>query len=123
MSISKNSNVRILTDLPINNDNYGGHNRVADAIINLIMNEDGGKSVALTGHWGSGKSSIVEMIKRKLQSNGYVFVFNAWAHEGDPLRRAFLEKIINYVVNVDPKLDKEYWEGKIDELAKKKRKD
>ena len=66
MTDTKNKTVNLLTDLPVDKDDFGGHDRVANAIVELIQNENGGKSIALTGHWGSGKSSIVKMIKNKL---------------------------------------------------------
>ena len=57
--------------------------------------------VGLAGAWGSGKSTIVELLKQALADRGaetgnpevLVYVFDAWRHEGDPLRRTFIETL------------------------------
>ena len=116
----ENPGINLLTDVPVDSDNFGGHDRVASSIAQLIQTEIGGKAIALTGHWGSGKSSIVKMIQKKLGEYGYVFVFDAWAHESDPLRRSFLEKIILFFKEKDLIDNKKLLEDKLDELAKRK---
>ena len=61
------------------------------------------------------------MIANKLGKNGFVFVFDAWAHEGDPLRRSFLEKLICFCKENKLVLNQEEWKDKLDEeLAKRK---
>jgi len=109
-------NINLLSDKPTSENRFA-HEKVANAISDLIIEEEGGKTIALTGYWGSGKSSIIEMIKTKLVDK--VFTFDAWVHEGDPLRRAFLESIIHFFLEKNI-LDKEYWENKLEEIAKRK---
>ena len=87
----------LISDDPSKTDSFGSHERVAKAIAQLINKEDGGKSIALTGTWGSGKSTVVELMKNHLADDTEVFVFDAWAHEGDPLRRTFLEQLIDFL--------------------------
>ena len=87
---------RLLSDSPAQTDAFGSHERVAKAIAQLMCNDSGGKSIALTGSWGSGKSTVVEMVKTGADPDTEVFVFDAWAHEGDPLRRTFLEQLIDF---------------------------
>lgn len=93
--------VRLLADAPAKSDEFAAkaHERVADAIAALIADEDGGKVVGLEGLWGSGKSTVVGLVRERLASGGpetttRVVVFDAWAHQGDPLRRTFLEAVI-----------------------------
>lgn len=83
-----------LLDLPAGEDAFGPHERIAEAIEELIASEDGGKSIALTGPWGSGKSTVVSLLKGLFRDDNRilkceVFVFDAWSHQGDPLRRSF----------------------------------
>ena len=96
--MDKNSfcTTRLLSDSPAQIDAFGSHERVAKAIAQLMRNDSGGKSIALTGSWGSGKSTVVEMVKTGADPDTEVFVFDAWAHEGDPLRRTFLEQLIDF---------------------------
>ena len=116
--------VKLLDDKPTKEDLAGGgHKRVADAIARLIEREQGGKAIALEGTWGSGKSSVVQMLeeafaefgKKAKESNKkkkpkpqdrtnngeplptdyLVYTFDAWKHEGDPLRVAFLRGLVD----------------------------
>ena len=76
----------------------GGHQRIADAISDFIQNEknEGGITIGLEGRWGAGKSTIIELLKEKCPDNCYIFIFDAWAHENDPLRRIFLEQLLDF---------------------------
>ncbi|MFA5423406.1 MAG: P-loop NTPase fold protein [Phycisphaerae bacterium] len=72
------------------------HDKIAETLFNLIKTEKGGVTVGLEGTWGSGKSAVISILRKKLkrEKNIYLFAFDAWAHEGDPLRRIFLESLI-----------------------------
>src|SRR5699024_3291861 len=91
---------RLLEDKVPEEDAFGGHKKVADAIYGLIYDEkEGGKAIALSGSFGSGKSTVVDFLKRKFnkeeedsKKETKIFVFDAWEHQGDSLRRAFVEK-------------------------------
>ncbi|MBL4613316.1 MAG: hypothetical protein JKY27_00355, partial [Magnetovibrio sp.] len=93
----------ILHDQPEANDAFGPHGSIATTLANLIkspqpVSEEGqndGYFIALEGKWGSGKSSIIQMLKGQLdQETSPVIIFDAWAHSGDHLRRVFLEVLI-----------------------------
>ena len=92
----------------------GTHQRIADAIFNIINANEDGMTIGLEGSWGSGKSTIIKILQKKLvgektnnennenkenKENIHYFYFDAWEHEGDPLRRIFLELFIDKVIS------------------------
>jgi hypothetical protein len=123
--------IKFLSDNKTKQDSFT-HSRVAKAISNIILNDDVGKSIALKGNWGSGKSSIVDMVEEELLKGQHiVFVYDSWVHEGDPLRRSFLESFIQFCIEKDlinvninfgenGKNAVEYWEEQLEFLSKRK---
>ena len=118
---------KILEDRTPDEDAFGGHKRVAKAIYELIEDEkEGGKAIALSGSYGSGKSTVIDFLKRKFQENKkkdktdtQIFVFDAWEHQGNPLRRAFLEKYINFLRADEVKwAGKKEWEEELEIISK-----
>jgi len=105
----------LLSDEPASKDEFGSqsHQRLADALANLIRTEKGGKSIALEGSWGSGKSTVVKLLTDQFSedSDTVILTFDAWAHQGDPLRRTFLESLIDRLIE-DKWVDESYWSGK-----------
>ncbi|EDP74829.1 putative ATP/GTP-binding protein [Hydrogenivirga sp. 128-5-R1-1] len=89
----------LLDDLPAEHDAFGSHQLVAKAIAGLIETEKGGKAIALIGPWGSGKSTVVKLLDKELDKNKNItlFIFDAWGHHGDPLRRSFLKQLIRHL--------------------------
>lgn len=121
--------VKLLSDVPAKVDKFGPHQRLATAIAHLVTTEDGGKCIGLEGGWGSGKSTVIQLLRRELEpedctdgrpANSLVVVFDAWAHQGDPLRRTFLEKLIDRVVAKWLPEQGEHWATKKQELGKQK---
>lgn len=75
------------------------HQRIADKVYEIISaNPKEGLTIGLEGEWGSGKSTVVKLLQEKLKENKanktFVFYIDAWEHEGDHLRRVFLETFI-----------------------------
>lgn len=106
--ISKNE-FHFLPDDPVTEDEFGSHRLVADSIANKIATDDSGITIGLEGTWGSGKSSVILMLEEgwKKRDDIQVFAFDAWAHQGDPLKRAFLEELISNLQDDSNK--KESW--------------
>lgn len=94
---------KFLPDIASDIDAFdGGHSKTADAIFDFIESNDFNITIGLEGKWGSGKSTIIELLKAKLKNsktNYLVFTFDAWAHEGDPLRRTFLCSLLDFLNN------------------------
>lgn len=76
------------------------HENIAENLYNLISDSNtSGLTIGLEGKWGSGKSTVIKILTEKLKPNAYTFIFyiDTWAHEGDPLRRIFLESFLENV--------------------------
>jgi hypothetical protein len=93
----------LLTDDPATADEFGTHNKIASLIRDEILRSAEGRSIALVGDWGSGKSTIVELLKQDFSderaSSTHLFIYDAWSHQGDSLRRAFLDDLIASLKN------------------------
>ena len=111
---------RTLPDVPARQDELGPHRDIARAVASLIEDESGGKAVALIGSWGSGKSTVVNLLEDELEQSDSVevltFVFDAWVHEGDPLRLAFLRTFATHLQHGWGGPD---WSDRLDRLEKK----
>lgn len=79
--------------------NFSG---VADTVAEIIVQANGRPaSIGISGAWGTGKSSMIRLVRRSLEQRAegrasqYVFVeFNAWLYQGyDDARAALLEVI------------------------------
>lgn len=72
------------------------HRAVSDSLHQLITENEKAISIGLEGRWGSGKSTVIDLLRKKLTENdstdNVFFVFDTWAHEGDALRKSFLEE-------------------------------
>lgn len=125
---------RLLEDSPAPEDQLafheglGPHERLAKAISELIQSseEKGGKMIGVEGGWGSGKTTVINLIKKYFKDNKEItiFCFDAWAHEGDPLRRTYLESLIRHFQSLEnwvPKGRIDRWEQKLLELGNKRK--
>jgi len=122
---------RLIDDTPATQDRLSGedeigpHAKVAAAIADLILSKDecGGKIIGLEGVWGAGKTTTLNFLRQKLNSSHDVtlFLFDAWAHEGDPLRRTYLESLIRHFQSLGSWIDRDKWEKKLETLSKRRR--
>lgn len=107
-------------DRPATEDELGPHQEIASAIASLIEDEPGGKAVALVGSWGSGKSTVANLLADELsvsdKVDAFTFVFDAWVHEGDPLRLAFLK---TFASQLHRKWGGPDWSHKLDRLERR----
>ena len=103
----------LLRDDPVASDDFGPHGKIADLIRKEIDADDNGRSIALVGDWGSGKSTVIKLIEQGFRASDQksndvqVFVYDAWAHQGDSLRRAFLDDLVAF-------LKKRSWLNEVD---------
>ena len=113
-----------LTDEPEETDAFSGpHQRIAQAVADLIQPPDAkGIAIGIEGSWGSGKSTVARMLIKRLEPDKDIAVvsFDVWAHEGDPLRRTFLETLIRTLQALPHWVDAKVWEDRIEQLANRR---
>jgi energy-coupling factor transporter ATP-binding protein EcfA2 len=117
---------RLVADEPSGTDDFGPHERIARAILDMVEHEPGGRSVGVTGSYGSGKSTVVNLLKAQLnelptKDDRFVWVFDAWAHDGDPLRRTFLEDLTEALLQHGwvPKAQEKRWRNQLRRLRRR----
>ncbi|MCD0502769.1 P-loop NTPase fold protein [Bordetella petrii] len=101
----------IIFDRPTDSDLFSGgaHARTASSLASLIYSFDATtRAIGLEGRWGSGKSSIVEIAKKQLESDSadapadrkrtyQIFTFDLWTAQTGNFRRTFLEQLITWL--------------------------
>lgn len=104
---------RFISNGPCGKDLFAGqaHQRIAEEIAQQLLQPHGPHVIGLDGGWGAGKSNIIEIIRRKAQEKKKVgdvlfFTYNAWGHQGDPLRRSILEELTRCIVRSNTALTK-----------------
>ena len=96
---AKVEKIKFFLDMPIAADREQdvrfGHLGIADNLREIILQCPLPFTIGLFGRWGSGKTTIINILKKKLQDNKIAVVkFDVWKHEKDSLRRAFLEELV-----------------------------
>lgn len=118
--MSKKPRVRTLTDIPATSDAFGPHKRLAEALYGVVTDEEGNKAIALEGSWGSGKSTVIKLLDGLInEKSETLFIFDAWSHEGDPLRRSFLESLIDHLER-KKWVSKDKWKKEKDEISQRR---
>jgi KAP family P-loop domain len=80
----------------------GGHRRTAEQFCRIIRefaSQGENRSIGLYGDWGSGKSSVVEMAKKRLSSgeiNYRFFTFDLWSANAANFKRSLLEELLDW---------------------------
>ncbi len=107
--VKKTAKRVILIDDPSSEDLFHGkgHEKTANALSNTILEfADVDRAIGIDGPWGSGKSSIVEIADKILQSSKnksnqkfHFFTFDIWKSQGSAFRRSFLEHFLFWSKN------------------------
>ena len=76
--------------------------------------------IGLDGEWGAGKSNVIGIIERNLHESHHVFLYDAWGHQEDLQRRAFLEELTDSLCS-SKTIDAEKWNDKLKDLLARRR--
>lgn len=108
-----------IIDEPAEEDFFKTHSPVAKAIAHAIISNPALKVIGLLGRWGSGKSTITREVSHLLsgKDDSYlIFSYDAWLHQNDPVRRSFLESLIDFLTEKDL-IDNDKWQTKLKRLS------
>ncbi|OGZ69165.1 MAG: hypothetical protein A3C50_02015 [Candidatus Staskawiczbacteria bacterium RIFCSPHIGHO2_02_FULL_43_16] len=90
-------NFKFLKDAPIGKETEGFfdfyHKNVAPALRTIIENDTCVHTIGLFGRWGTGKSTIIKLLKDEGITDSQVVEFDCWKYENDSLRRQLLLQI------------------------------
>lgn len=93
-------NFKLLPDAVATQDLFEDktHEKAAQVLKKTLEASSGNITIGLEGTWGSGKSTVINMFTKYLDKDkDCLFLFDAWAHKDDPLRRIFLEGLIEQI--------------------------
>jgi len=81
MKNKKDERAKILLDVPVD-DGVLGFDNYRDALINIIKDSEPRFTIGIFGGWGTGKTTLMRMMEKKLDDEGEVTVwFNPWQFE------------------------------------------
>jgi Cdc6-like AAA superfamily ATPase len=111
--------VKFIKDEPSKTDFFGSHGRIADAVAEVISDDNGINVIGLLGSWGSGKSTVVSQVQTQLKASRadiHFFNYDAWLYQNDPTRRSFLEALIQDLVQNELSANTQ-WQARLADLS------
>ncbi len=123
MTNKSNSVPKLIDDAPALKDRLGAHKRIAETLCTIIKSNKGGKTIALEGEWGAGKSTVINLTTQLLEKSKdhKVVLYDAWVHSGDPLRRAFLNSIIDALLSNKWLVKETHWLNTKEHLSRRRK--
>lgn len=94
----KEKKMRFLSDRPLDADEEMrfGHLGLVGNLKDIVSTCPTPFTIGVFGKWGTGKTTILDSLKRKFHASEIaVVIIDAWKHEGDALRRTFLQDTIS----------------------------
>jgi len=116
---------QFLKDQPLKTDDElesaeFGHKEIAKTLSKIVEKCSTPFSIGLFGKWGSGKSTIANLLKKELKTKSIpTIIFDVWKHEKDALMRTFLEEMVSQLED-KKEYGKKYFKGvKLDERLRR----
>lgn len=94
---------QFISNTPIGEDLFEGKSqeKVAHYICENLIHNEKCKIVGIDGGWGTGKSNLIEITKKKLNESAnnkyHFFIYDAWGHQEDLQRRSILEEMTTFL--------------------------
>ena len=111
---------RLLSEQPADKDRFGVHECITEQLQWIIeeITRNGGEAkknvVALFGTWGSGKSTVINLLEKNVKNTYKVIRYDSWSHRDEHLKKAFLLHLLEEL-----KLKGEKYEEEKEEEKKK----
>lgn len=102
LPMKDNNYPKYIINKPIGEDLFEGksHERIATSIAEHINDKNNSlKVLGIEGEWGSGKSNIIELLRKNLKETHHIYIYDAWGHQEDSQRRAFLEELTEDLID------------------------
>ena len=114
----ENEKKLFLPDDPIKEEGQDafGHKALVDALYHCVTECEFKINIGLFGKWGVGKTSIVELLQKRLEGkaeNNQIFVFDAWKHSCSSLSH----ELILELNRKSHKFDQQIIESKIYDIS------
>ncbi len=94
---------KFLKDEPASKEQEGFfnfyHEHFSPALKEIVENDSCVHTIGLFGRWGTGKSTIIDLLQKELKLK--LFLFDAWKYQDDSLRRIFLIKLVEFLKKND----------------------
>ena len=87
-----------LTDSPANIDQFSIENYI-EGLRDFILNCETPMTISIQGSWGSGKTSIMNMVKNRIEDNVIPVFFNTWQFSQFSLGNALPISMINVFID------------------------
>ena len=95
-------NYKFLIEKPSKDDLFdgGSHSRTADAVFNTLIDDNKVNVVGIEGELGSGKSTVLELVKATSENHSYEFIeFDVERYQHGATKKALIEKLYKSVVS------------------------
>ena len=126
--------MNFLSNAPLGEDCFEGKSQelIANAIVEQLKNNANQnrrsmqqKMIGVEGEWGSGKSNLIEIVKKKLEKEKHFlfFSYDVWGHQEDLQRKAILNELVDFLIekqaikNNEKKEDPNNWKERVKKVT------
>lgn len=86
----------------------------------MLQENDECRVIGIDGGWGSGKSNVIKLVEKGCSNKStHFFIYDAWGHQEDLQRRAFLEELTDQLIR--DKVLPDRWKDELKKLMAKKK--
>ena len=117
-------NYNFIKNQPLGEDLFKNKSQEKTALVisEKIINDPDFKIIGIDGEWGSGKSNLVRLIEKKLETSHKFFVYDVWGHQEDEQRKSILVELTDFIKSEKDLLkegNKKTWDEKLKFLLAK----